>query len=246
MVAIRSALTPCGTKPVARAVCGSRNQAPPSEPIGLRDIDSTPPARIRCSPPPRTRAAAVLPSSRPEPQKRLSCTPAAVSGRPASSAAARGRSPPCSPIGGTMPSTRSSIAAGSSPGLRSRSASIRPVTSEIGLTPCSAPLSLPRPRGGRTASYTKASEDPGDQLLHDLVRAAVDLLHPGVRIHPGDRVLGGVAVAAEDLQALVHHLALSVGEPQLGHGRRRHVQLTTAVPGDAVVEEDPRGAGAGG
>ena len=45
---------PCGTKPVVRAVSGSIAQAPPSEPIGTRDIDSTPPARIRSSKPERT------------------------------------------------------------------------------------------------------------------------------------------------------------------------------------------------
>ena len=71
---------PCGTKPVANAVAGSVAQAPPSEAIGTRLIDSTPPARIRSSKPERTRAAAWLTASRPEAQKRLSCTPATVSG----------------------------------------------------------------------------------------------------------------------------------------------------------------------
>ena len=42
---------PCGTKPVVSAVAGSIAQAPPSEPIGTRLIDSTPPARIRSSKP---------------------------------------------------------------------------------------------------------------------------------------------------------------------------------------------------
>ena len=45
---------PCGTKPVSKLVIGSANQAPPSEPIGTRDIDSTPPARTRSSQPERT------------------------------------------------------------------------------------------------------------------------------------------------------------------------------------------------
>ena len=71
---------PCGTKPVVSAVAGSVAQAPPSEPIGTRLIDSTPPARIRSSKPPRTREAAWLTASRPEAQKRLSWTPATVSG----------------------------------------------------------------------------------------------------------------------------------------------------------------------
>ena len=61
-------------------MAGSIAQAPPSEPIGTRDIDSTPPARIRSSKPERTRIAAWLTASRPEAQNRLSCTPATVSG----------------------------------------------------------------------------------------------------------------------------------------------------------------------
>ena len=73
---------PCGTKPVRSAVAGSAAHAPPSEPIGTRLIDSTPPARMRSSKPERTRAAAWLTASRPLAQKRLSWTPATVSGKP--------------------------------------------------------------------------------------------------------------------------------------------------------------------
>ena len=53
-VAIRSAPIPCGTKLVCRLVSGSSAQAPPSEPIGTRDMDSTPPTRTRSSKPERT------------------------------------------------------------------------------------------------------------------------------------------------------------------------------------------------
>jgi hypothetical protein len=80
MVAIRSALMPCGMKPVSSAVSGSIAQAPPSEPIVTRDIDSTPPARMKSSQPERTRCAAWLTASRPEAQNRFSCTPPVVSG----------------------------------------------------------------------------------------------------------------------------------------------------------------------
>ena len=82
MVAMRSAPMPCGTKSVSKLVIGSANQAPPSEAIGTRDIDSTPPARTRSSQPERTLAAAMLTASRPEAQKRFSWTPATVSGQP--------------------------------------------------------------------------------------------------------------------------------------------------------------------
>ena len=83
MVAIRSAPMPCGTKSVAKAVSGSIAQAPPSEAIGTRLIDSTPPAKIRSSQPDATRLAAWLTASSPLAQKRLSWTPATVSGKPA-------------------------------------------------------------------------------------------------------------------------------------------------------------------
>ncbi len=80
MVAIRSALMPCGMKLVCIAVSGSIAQAPPSEAIGTRDIDSTPPARMKSSQPERIRCAAWFTASRPEAQKRLSWTPPVVSG----------------------------------------------------------------------------------------------------------------------------------------------------------------------
>ena len=91
-------------------------------------------------------------ASRPEAQKRLSCTPATVSGRPAATAAVRAMSAPWSPRGDTTPSTMSSISAGSRPGIRRRVSSIRPVISETGFTPYSDPVGLPRPRGVRNAS----------------------------------------------------------------------------------------------
>ena len=75
-VAIRSAPMPCGTNEVAELVSGSCAQAPPSEPIGTRLMLSTPPATTRSSQPERTFCAAMFTASRPDAQKRLSCTPA--------------------------------------------------------------------------------------------------------------------------------------------------------------------------
>src|SRR6202012_350169 len=105
---------PWGTNDVSYAVSGSIAHAPPSEPIGTRDIDSTPPAHTRSSQPEATFWAAVLTASRPDAQKRLSWTPAVVGGRPALIAAVLAMSAPWSPIGVTQPSTTSSIALGSS------------------------------------------------------------------------------------------------------------------------------------
>ena len=72
---------PCGTNLVADAVSGSIGHAPPSEPIGTRDIDSTPPASTRSSKPERTFCAARFTASRPLAQNRLTWTPATVSGQ---------------------------------------------------------------------------------------------------------------------------------------------------------------------
>src|SRR4051812_4408732 len=233
---------PWGTKPVRAAVSGSIAQAPPSEPMGTRDIDSTPPASTRSSKPERTFCAARLTASRPLAQNRLICTPATVSGSPAASAAVLAMTEPCSPMGETTPRTTSSTSAGSRSGLRRRTSSMRPVVRLIGLTECSPPVFLPLPRGVRTASYTNASavmvsfrehgcaaemtisadgseaERPADDLLHDLGRAAVDGLDAGVQEGPRDGVLEHVAVAAVQLQAAVDDLLLQLGGPPLGHG----------------------------
>ncbi len=156
-VAIRSAPMPWGTNAVAKAVAGSEAQAPPSLPMATRLIDSTPPAKIRSSKPPRTREAAWLTASRPEAQKRFSCTPATVSGRPAASAAVLAMSPPWSPIGETTPSTTSSTRLTSSEGLRSWTSLRSPTTRSTGFTSWRLPFFLPLPRGVRIASYTNAS-----------------------------------------------------------------------------------------
>src|SRR3954463_2679935 len=134
-------------------------QAPPSEPIGTRDIDSTPPAKTRSSQPEATFCAAMFTASRPEAQKRLSCTPATVSGSPALIAAVLAMSAPWSPTGDTQPSTTSSTRLGSSSPLRASISCISPTTRSTGLVACSDPLTLPLPRGVRMASKTSASVD---------------------------------------------------------------------------------------
>ncbi len=127
-------------------------QAPPSAPMGTRDIDSTPPATTIWSQPEATFCAARLIDSSADAQNRLTWTPATVSGRPAASAAVRAMSAPWSPTGVTQPSTMSSMAAGSRPGWRAVSSSSSPTTRLTGLTRCSEPFALPLPRGVRIAS----------------------------------------------------------------------------------------------
>ena len=53
--------------------------APPSVPIGTRDIDSTPPPMASSDWPDITCAAAVFTDSRPDAQKRFSCLPGTLS-----------------------------------------------------------------------------------------------------------------------------------------------------------------------
>ena len=150
-VAIRSAPTPCGTKLVCILVAGSIAQAPPSEPMGMRDMDSTPPTTTRSSKPERTFMAPRFTASRPDAQKRLSCTPDTVSSQSATSAAVLAISAPWSPTGVTQPRTISSTWLVSS-ALRFSRALSSPASRSTGLTLYSAPSFLPLPRGVRTAS----------------------------------------------------------------------------------------------
>jgi len=97
--------------------------------------------------------AAMFTASRPEAQKRLSCTPEQRQSQPALSAATLAITEPCSPMGDTTPITTSSTAAVSKP-LRCCSALKVPASRSIGLTSCRLPSFLPLPRGVRSASNT--------------------------------------------------------------------------------------------
>src|ERR1700722_20180320 len=141
---------------VSRLVSGSCAQAPLSEPMGTRDIDSMPPATTRSSQPERTFCAAMLTASSPEAQKRLSCKPATFQSQPAASAAVLAMHEPCSPIGDTQPMTTSSTSAVSKSCLACNSLS-NPESSVIGFTSCREPSFLPLPRGVRSASKSMAS-----------------------------------------------------------------------------------------
>jgi hypothetical protein len=137
-------------------VCGSQAQAPRSEPIGTRDMDSMPPATTRSSQPERTFCAARLTASRPEAQKRLSWKPGTFQSQPAASAAVLAMHEPCSPEGVTQPITTSSTSPVSKSWRRCSSCST-PASSVTGFTSCSEPSRLPLPRGVRIASKIIAS-----------------------------------------------------------------------------------------
>src|SRR5689334_7771597 len=65
------------------------------------------------------------------------------------------------------------------------------------------------------ASGGSRSEPTGDEILHHLVAAGENAQHPGPRVQLGDRVLGHIPVAAEELQAAVHDDAELIGGPVL-------------------------------
>src|SRR6266478_3156681 len=87
------------------------------------------------------------------------------------------------------------------------------------------------------AVMTEWLKRPSNQLFHDLVGATVDLLHARVGVEARDGEFPHVAVAAEELQALVYELALQVGGKILGHGGGGDVELAFQMPGDAIVDE---------
>src|SRR5690606_8370072 len=79
-----------------------------------------------------------------------------------------------------------------------------------------------------------------DENLHDLVGAAVDALRTCIAVHAGDRILEHVARPAMQLNAGVHHAALSLCHPILRHRRGCGVELARKVALDTMVYEDPR------
>src|SRR3712207_8231022 len=96
----------------------------------------------------------MLTASSPEAQKRLSWTPATVSGRPALIAAVLAMSAPWSPTGDTHPRTTSSTRLGSRRSLRISISCISPTTRSTGFVVWSEPLLLPLPRGVRSEEHT--------------------------------------------------------------------------------------------
>ena len=133
------------------ATAGSIGQAPPSEPIGTRLMLSTPPPIGLAAGPTSTCAAAMFTASRPEAQKRLTCTPATRLGVAGASTAVRAMSAPCSPTGDD---------AAQDDVVDQRGVEIVAVAQRLqrgaarrtGVTSCSEPSFRPLPRGVRTAS----------------------------------------------------------------------------------------------
>src|SRR5712691_6138371 len=125
-----------------------------SEPIGTRDMFSTPAPITTSWAPDSTPWAAKFTACWPEPQNRFTVVPGTSIGKPAISAAARAIFMPCSPVCVTQPATTSSTCAGSTPArlTTSRKASASKSSGRTGLS-----LPLRRPIAVRTASTMTAS-----------------------------------------------------------------------------------------
>ena len=122
--------------------------------MGLRDMDSTPPAMTMSYWPETMPAAAKWTACCEDPHWRSTVTPVTVSGKPADRAAVRAMSPVCSPAWVTQPQMTSSTSAGSTPAVFTRSSRTWADRS-AGWTPDSTPSRFPV--GVRRAATMTAS-----------------------------------------------------------------------------------------
>src|ERR671934_399381 len=230
--AISSAEIPCGT--ISQRSVSFSERSPPLEPIGTRDIDSTPAETTRSSCPAATAAAALKLPCIDEPHCRSTVDPQTDSGQPATSGAIRPMFQPCSPTCETQPIWTSWISAGSSLWRSTSRFSTCPARSSARIFE-SDPFRLPI--GERIASTISASrmddslgtagpvavgahvshfvEPPGSRHSLQLVLAALLELHAG----PGDEVLHRLRD---------EHLAArrEGGDPGADHdGKARHLVL---------------------
>ena len=124
--------------------------------MGIRLIDSVPPATMAVAVPLLMRSAAKAIACRPEEQKRLMVTAALSTGTPARRLAMRATFMPCSASGIAQPRMTSSISAGSSSGARRSASPMATAASSSGRVVRSVPAGA-LPAGVRTAATTTAS-----------------------------------------------------------------------------------------
>src|SRR5579862_8234261 len=152
---------------MSKRSCTASDIEPLFEPIGTRDIISTPPETTRSSCPAMIAAAALKFVCIDEPHWRSTVVPATETGQPAVSAVLRPIFHACSPTWDTQPHCTSSTSAGSTE-FRSTSASRTWAPSSSARMCESVPFL--RPIGLRTASTIKASGTPRTLLRHSLSR----------------------------------------------------------------------------
>src|SRR5437660_316554 len=209
---------PCGT--ICHRSSSTSERSPPFDPIGTRDIISTPAETTRSSCPDQIAAAALKLHCIDEPHCRSTVVPHTVSGQPATSGAILPMFQPCSPIWVTQPICTSSTSAGSRSWRATRpfstcaqSSSPRMLASEpfrfpIGLRTASTinasdfqPLIVPslRQPGELLARIEQALrvEDPLDRLVQ-LDRARRPLLRELAALEVAQAVLAGDRAAEPD------------------------------------------------
>ena len=121
---------------------------------------------------------------------------------------------------------------------------------ELAAEPASSPAGAERARTRSRRGRQRSREAAGrrrlqphraaDDLLHDLVGAAVDARHARVGVRARDRVLEHVAVAAVQLQAAVDDAALQLGAPPLRDRGVLGRELAGVERLRAAVDEDAR------
>src|SRR5918996_1972839 len=218
-----SAEIPCGT--ISKRSSASGAIEPLFEPIGTRDIISTPPEITTSSWPDQTAAAALKLVCIDEPHCRSTVVPQTLTGQPAVSAAFRPMFQACSSICVTQPHWRSST----SPGSRSlRSTSAFSTCAESWSPRMDASVPCRRPIGLRTASTMSASVI-GDSIDRPGARNALQLvLSAGLEGDPRarDEILDGAGDqhlawlgAGRDPRADVHRKSRGLALDELALAR---------------------------
>src|SRR2546423_512201 len=208
--------------------------APPLEPIGTRDIDSTRAETTTSSWPAATAAAALKFPCIDEPHCRSTVVPQTDSGQPATSGAIRPMFQPCSPTCETQPIWMSSISAGSSSWRPTSPFSTCPARSSARIFE-SDPFRLPI--GERTASTISASRIYDSvqapfarnafQLEQVAPRAVAELRRPLRRPDDVGEEHGGKDAVRHVGRRLAGHEALD-----LVRNLRRQLHVEHLVPGD--------------
>src|SRR4051812_22887605 len=145
-------------------------------PIGMRLIDSVPPATTADEPPTITRSAAYAIACRPEEQNRLTVTADALTGTPARRLAMRATFMPCSASGIAQPMITSSISDASTAGARLSASLMTAAPSSSGRVPRNAPFGA----------------------LPTAVRAAETMTAVFIVVLPYERSVGSLPPADED------------------------------------------------
>src|SRR5213592_4895077 len=177
---------PCGT--ISQRSVSFSETSPPLEPIGTRDIDSTPAETTTSSWPDDTAAAALKLHCIDEPHCRSTVVPQTDSGQPATSGAIRPMFQPCSPTCETQPICTSSTSAGSRSWRPTSPFSTCAASSSARIFE-SEPFRLPI--GERTASTISASR-MDDSVQTPFARDALEVVNTPIAeldLRAGDEIL---------------------------------------------------------